>query len=81
MEVTISDVNDNFPVFEKSLYFKNIPEDTGSDHVIEQVSVYHRCTHDAVLVFYVSITLSVSGFVVRRTYIWDSPLPGIYHVG
>lgn len=37
VDVQISDVNDNFPIFEESLYERNIPEITGTDQVIVQV--------------------------------------------
>ncbi|CAL1536244.1 unnamed protein product [Lymnaea stagnalis] len=38
VEVHISDINDNFPVFEQSLYLQNIPEDTRRDHILLRVT-------------------------------------------
>ncbi|CAG5134613.1 unnamed protein product [Candidula unifasciata] len=37
VEIHVSDINDNFPVFEHSMYFRKIPEDTSNDQIIEQV--------------------------------------------
>ena len=38
VEVRISDINDNFPVFKKSVYTTTIPEDFGRDQPVQTVS-------------------------------------------